>query len=109
MGHALEINSDNFKTEIESDGGVTIVDFGAEWCGPCKALAPVIEELAQEYSGKVKIGKCDVDESSDLAARFGIMSVPTVLFFKGGEKVDAIMGNQPKATLQGKIDALLGG
>lgn len=108
MGHAIEIKSDNFEAEIVSSTGISLVDFGATWCGPCKALAPVIDELAGEYAEKgVKIGKCDVDEASDLAAKFGIMSVPTIIFFKDGEKVDTLMGNQPKATLSAKIEGLL--
>jgi len=108
MGNAVEINSENFDSEVLKAAGLAIVDFGATWCGPCQALAPVIEELAGEYSERgVLIGKCDVDQAQDLAGTYGIMSVPTVVFFKGGEKVDSIMGNQPKATLAAKIDALL--
>ncbi len=108
MGNMIEINSDNFEAEVLNGGGVSLVDFSATWCGPCKALAPTIEELAGEYREKgVKIGKCDVDESGDIAARYGIMSVPTILFFKDGEKVDTMMGNQPKNSIQAKIDALL--
>ena len=109
MGNAIEIKSDNFESEIIGSNGVSVVDFGATWCGPCKALAPVIDELAGEYADKgVKIGKCDVDEAADLASKFGIMSVPTIIFFKDGEKVDTLMGNQPKATLAAKIEGLLG-
>ena len=108
MGNAVEINSDNFTSQVLEASGLAVVDFGATWCGPCQALAPTIEELAGEYADKgVVIGKCDVDQAQDLAGKYGIMSVPTVLFFKDGEKVDTIMGNQPKATLQAKIDALL--
>jgi len=110
MGHAIAINSTNFETEIEKSEGVSVVDFGATWCGPCQALAPVIEDLAGEYAEKgVKIAKVDVDESQDLAARFGVMSVPTIIFFKDGQKVDSLLGNQPKTTLKSKIDALVGG
>ncbi len=108
MANLIEINSDNFEAEVVQAQGVALVDFSATWCGPCKALAPTMEELAGEYEGRgVKIGKCDVDDSGDIAARFGIMSVPTIVFFKDGEKVDALMGNQPKAAIQKKIDALL--
>lgn len=109
MAKLIDINSDNFEAEVIQAGGVSLVDFSATWCGPCKALAPTIEELAGEYEAKgVKIGKCDVDESGDIAARYGIMSVPTIIFFKDGEKVDTMMGNQPKGSIQAKIDALLG-
>ncbi len=108
MANMIEINSDNFESEVIEAGGVSLVDFSATWCGPCKALAPTIEELAGEYADKgVKMGKCDVDEAGDIAARYGIMSVPTILFFKDGEKVDTMMGNQPKNAIQAKIDALL--
>lgn len=110
MSASVTIGSDNFESEIVNSEGISVVDFGATWCGPCQALAPVIEELAEEYAGKgVKIGKCDVDEAQDVASRFGIMSVPTILFFKDGEKVDSMMGNQPKSGIQSKIDALLNG
>ncbi|MFT7618637.1 MAG: thioredoxin 1 [Planctomycetota bacterium] len=108
MSNMIEINSENFEAEVITAGGVSLVDFSATWCGPCKALAPTIEELAGEYADRgVKIGKCDVDEAGDIAARYGIMSVPTILFFKDGEKVDTMMGNQPKNSIQAKIDALL--
>lgn len=109
MSNMIEINSENFEAEVITAGGVSLVDFSATWCGPCKALAPTIEELAGEYADRgVKVGKCDVDEAGDIAARYGIMSVPTILFFKDGEKVDTMMGNQPKNSIQAKIDALLG-
>lgn len=108
MGQALHITTENFESEIIGNAGVSLVDFGATWCGPCQALAPVIEELAGEYAGKVKIGKCDVDEAQELAQRFGVMSVPTIVFFKGGKKVDSLLGNQPKTTLKRKLDGLVG-
>lgn len=107
MGQTIEINTDNFENEILNAEGVSVVDFGATWCGPCQALAPTIDALAVEYEGRVNIGKCDVDNSQDLASRFAIMSVPTILFFKGGEKVDSLLGNQPKEKLKEKIEALL--
>ena len=107
MGQAIEIKSDNFEAEVANDSGVSLVDFGATWCGPCQALAPTIDALAGEYEGRVKIGKCDVDQAQDLATKFGIMSVPTIIFFKGGEKVDSLLGNQPKEKLKEKIEELL--
>lgn len=108
MGHAVDIRSDNFEQQIIKKSGVNVVDFGASWCGPCKALAPTIEELARDYSEQgVTIGKCDIEEAPDLAARFGIMSVPTIIFFKDGQKVDILVGNQPKTALASKIDQLL--
>jgi thioredoxin 1 len=82
------------------------VDFSATWCGPCKALAPVIDELANEYEGVVKIGKVDTDESQEIAGTYGIMSVPTVLLFKGGKKVDSLVGAHPKNVYKERIDSL---
>lgn len=107
MGKALNITSENFQNEIVQHKGVSLVDFGAVWCGPCQALAPTIEELAGEYATtNVKISKCDVDESNDLAVQWGIMSVPTIMFFKDGKMVDSLLGNQKKATLKEKIEKL---
>ena len=111
MGKSLNITGKNFEAEVLKHQGLAIVDFGAAWCGPCKALAPTIDELAGDYAGtNVKIGKCDIDDekegSDGLASDFGVMSVPTILFFKNGKKVDMMMGNQPKAALKDKIEKL---
>ena len=84
-----------------------IIDLYADWCGPCKMVGPIIEELAGEYEGKVLIGKCDVDENGDVAAEYGIRNIPTVLFFKNGELVDKQVGSAPKPTYAAKIEALL--
>ena len=84
---ALEITDNNFK-EILAEGKPVVIDFWAPWCGPCKMVGPIIEELAGEYEGKALIGKCDVDENGDVAAEYGIRNIPTVLFFKNGELVD---------------------
>ena len=108
MGTAIQITDANFEAEITGSKGVSIVDFGATWCQPCKALAPIIEELASEYAGRAKIAKCDIDESAELASKMGIMSVPTIIFFRDGKKVDSMLGNHPKSTLKKKIDALVG-
>ena len=103
---ALEITDNNFK-EILAEGKPVVIDFWAPWCGPCKMVGPIIEELAGEYEGKVLIGKCDVDEKGDVAAEYGIRNIPTVLFFKNGELVDKQVGSAPKPTYAAKIEALL--
>ena len=103
---ALEITDNNFK-EILAEGKPVVIDFWAPWCGPCKMVGPIIEELAGEYEGKVLIGKCDVDENSDVDAEYGIRNIPTVLFFKNGELVDKQVGSAPKPTYAAKIEALL--
>ncbi len=90
----LKLNNSNFDETINS--GVTLVDFWATWCGPCKMLAPTIEDLANMYEGVVKVAKVDVDENGDLAQRFGIMSIPTVIIFKDGEIVDKLIGYRLK-------------
>ena len=103
---ALEITDNNFK-EILAEGKPVVIDFWAPWCGPCKMVGPIIEELAGEYEGKALIGKCDVDENGDVAAENGIRNIPTVLFFKNGELVDKQVGSAPKPTYAAKIEALL--
>ncbi len=103
---ALEITDNNYK-EILSEGKPVVIDFWAPWCGPCRMVSPIIDELAAEYEGKVVIGKCDVDENGDVSADFGIRSIPTVLFFKGGQLVDKQVGSAPKPTYVAKIEALL--
>ena len=93
--------------ELLAEGLPMVIDFSAAWCGPCKKIAPIIEELTEEYAGKVVIGKCDVDENDDLTAKFGIRNVPTVLFIKSGEVVDKHVGAATKSTFEEKINALL--
>ncbi|MCR5821308.1 MAG: thioredoxin [Bacteroidales bacterium] len=104
MAHT--VTEANFN-EIINSGKPAMVDFGATWCGPCKALAPIVEEIAAEYEGRVMVGTADVDECSDLAAQFRIRNVPTVLFFKDGNAVDKSVGLVSKNTLTEKINALL--
>ncbi len=97
------LTDENFATEIESADGLAIVDFWAEWCGPCRVVGPIVEELAEEYSGQVKVGKMDVDENRATANRFGIRSIPSILYFKNGALVDSIVGAYPKRFLEEKI------
>lgn len=103
---ALTINDANFAETLNTDKPV-MVDFWATWCGPCRAIAPVVEELAQEYEGKAVIGKCNVDECDNVPMKYGIRSIPTLLFFKNGELVDRLVGASSKSAIAQKIDALL--
>ena len=103
---ALSITDKNYE-EIVAEGKPVVLDFWATWCGPCKMIAPYVEELAEEYKGVVNIGKCDVDENSDLPAQFGVRNIPTVLFIKNGEVVDKQVGATSKAALKEKVEALL--
>lgn len=100
------ITDANFAEIINTDMPV-LVDFWATWCGPCRALAPVIEELAHEYEGKAVVGKCNVDDCEDLTMNFGIRSIPTLLFFKNGQLVDKLVGAAPKADIAAKLNSLL--
>jgi thioredoxin 1 len=100
----LEVNDDNFTQEVEENEGLSMVDFWATWCGPCRIVAPVVEELADEYHGKgLKVGKLDVDSSPSVSARYGIRSIPSILFFKNGEVVDKVIGAVPRQHLEEKI------
>ena len=104
---ALEFNDSNFQSEVIDSDLPVLVDFSATWCGPCKQLSPIIDELASEYEGKVKVGKVDIDSAQDTAAKFGIQSVPTVVYFKGGEVVEKQVGLNAKAAYKQKIDGLI--
>ncbi len=103
---ALTINNDNFEA-LKADSKPLVIDFWAEWCGPCRMVAPIVEELAEEYADKVNIGKCDVDSNDDIVAEFRVRNIPTIVFLKGGEQVDKHVGAISKADLKAKIDALL--
>ncbi|GAB2623714.1 thioredoxin [Belliella aquatica] len=104
MAKAIEITDSNFEEIMKSEQPI-LVDFWAEWCGPCKMIGPVVEELAGDYEGKAVIGKVDVDSNPAVAAQFGIRSIPTLLFFKGGQIVDKQVGAVPKSVLAQKLDA----
>lgn len=104
---AKQLTPQEFQTEVLESNELVLVDFFATWCGPCKMMAPVIDQLSEEMDGKAKIYKVDVDEARDLAAKYRIMSVPTLMFFKNGEVADQIMGAVPKDKLVDKINALV--
>ena len=106
MSKAIEITDDNFEEIMATDKPV-LVDFWAEWCGPCKMIAPVVEELAGDYNGKAVVGKIDVDSNPNLSAKYGIRSIPTLLVFKNGEIVDKQVGAVQKNVLAQKLDAQL--
>ena len=100
------LTKENFNDFIKNNS-LCVVDFWATWCGPCRMIAPIIEELAKEYDGKINVGKCDVEECDDIAAQFGIRNIPTILFFKGGEVVDKMVGAASKSKIEDKFKALL--
>ena len=104
MGKYIELTSENFDVTKE---GVALVDFWAPWCGPCRMIAPIIEELANDYDGKAKICKVNTDEAQDLAVRFGVRSIPTILFFKDGELKAQLIGAQSKQIIADKLNSLL--
>ena len=104
---ALEVNDGNFEEVVVKSDKPVVVDFWAEWCGPCRMIAPIIEDLAKEYSEKIVVAKCDVDSSPTVAAKFGIRNIPTVLFFKKGAIADKQVGAVPKNIFVNKINALL--
>ncbi len=101
---ALHLDQKNFKSEVLQSSTPVLVDFWAEWCGPCKMIAPIIDQIAIELTGKIKVAKINVDESPDLAGQYNVMSIPTLLIFKNGEPIDQIVGAMPKDRLLAKIN-----
>ena len=102
----VTITSENFES-LKNGKEPLVVDFWATWCGPCRMVGPVISKLAEKYDGKIVVGKCDVEENEDLASEFGIRNIPTILFFKGGDVVDKVVGAQSEAKLDEKFQILL--
>ena len=102
----VTITNENFAS-LKNGNLPFVVDFWATWCGPCRMVGPVISELAEEYDGRIAVGKCDVEDNEELAAEFGIRNIPTILFFRDGQLIDKVVGAQPKAKIQEKFEALL--
>jgi thioredoxin 1 len=103
MSNAVEVTDADFETAIEKHDGLAVVDFWATWCGPCRIVSPILDQLAVEYEGQVKVAKLDVDANVRTATRFNVRSIPTILFFKGGKLVDHVIGAVPKAQLDAKF------
>lgn len=107
MSKTVEFTDSNFSEEVENASTPVLVDFWAEWCGPCRMVGPIVDELAGEYDGKVKVGKVNVDHNPEVSVKYGIRSIPALMIFKDGEVVDQIIGAVPKTHLKKQIDAQL--
>lgn len=103
----IEVTTSTWDKEVLQSQELVMIDFWAVWCGPCRMVAPTVEELAKEYAGKIKVAKLNTDENPDVASRYKIMGIPTIMFFKNGQRVDQIVGAVPKNQLKSKIDSLL--
>lgn len=107
MSNLQNVNTDNFESEVVKSDKPVLVDFWAEWCGPCKALAPILDEIAQEVGADAKVVKVNVDQAGELAQQYGIRGIPTLIFFKDGEVKSTLVGNQPKAEILKSIKDLV--
>jgi thioredoxin 1 len=103
-GKTFEATTSNFNSEVLGSDTPVLVDFWAEWCGPCKMIAPIVEELANEYDGKLKVAKLDADENQDVLMSYGVMGIPTLILFKGGEVVGRVTGYKPKAKIVAELN-----
>lgn len=108
MANPMHVTEQSFDQEVVKAETPVLVDFWAAWCGPCRLIAPIVEDFAREYEGKLKVAKVDVDDNQNLAMKFNIMSIPTLGVFKGGQLVERIVGYMPKAELKRRVDAALG-
>jgi thioredoxin 1 len=109
MSAIIELSDDTFEAEVTNANGIVLVDFGAEWCHPCKQLDPIVDELAEEWQDKVKVGKLDIDANVNTALKYGVMGVPTLILFKQGEPVERLTGFVPKKRILDKFDAFIAG
>jgi len=107
MSELVELNDSNFENEVLKSDKPCLVDFWAEWCGPCQMVGPIVEEIATEYAGKLKVGKLNVDQNSQTATKYGIMSIPSLIIFNGGKVVDQIIGAVPKKQFLEKIEKII--
>ncbi len=104
----VELSDDNFNSEVEQQSGAVLVDFWAPWCGPCRMVAPIVDELSTEYSGKIKVGKLNTDEAPQVAMKYGIRSIPTLIIFKDGQPAEQIVGAVPKDHIEEKLEKVIG-
>ncbi len=108
MGNAVAVTGANFETEVLQSKVPVLVDFWAAWCGPCRAIAPAVEEIAKDYEGRLKVAKVDVDENMEISARYGVQSIPTLMLFKDGDAVERLIGAYPKPAILAKIQRHIG-
>ncbi len=107
MAEVTAVGSGNFENEVVQSENAVVVDFWAEWCQPCKMLTPVLDKIAQSYAGRLKVVKCNIDENQDVAAKYGVQSIPNLIFFKDGQVVDQVVGFRGEADLSKKVDEFL--
>jgi len=108
MSNPIELTDDNFESEVIKSDKPVLVDFWATWCSPCQMVSPIVEEIAKDYADKLKVGKLNVDQNSKIASQYGIMSIPSLLFFKEGKVVDQVIGAAPKEQLKEKVEKIVG-